>query len=147
MPEMLSKNKNQSLHLFRQFLIFLIVFLVGLNGAFANVENQEVYYNVIEQGVASFRKADYTKSIEYFKTALSLNPDDVSVKNNLAAAYISRGTVNFNNKTNLLSATNDYRTALFYLKYSNKGKSSEVIKKNIKISPLTFPGFQHYRGW
>lgn len=65
---------------------------------------------------------------------LIANPTDTNARINLAAAYISRGANLFNKKINLANAANDYRAAIFYLKYDENIPPETDAKENLSIA-------------
>jgi len=59
----------------------------------------------------------YSGAITEFKSALRINYKDNSARIGLINAYLSRGAYFANTDKNYAKAANDYRSALFYLKY------------------------------
>jgi len=68
------------------------------------------------------------------ESSLNQNPADSTSRNNLAAAYIDRGNYYFDNSINLSNAANDYRKAIYYLKYDETASPEGSIVDNINIS-------------
>jgi len=59
----------------------------------------------------------YSGAISEFKSALRINYMDTSARIGLVNAYLARGASYANNDKDWENAANDYRNALFYLKY------------------------------
>ncbi|MEG2454512.1 MAG: hypothetical protein RSB20_06560, partial [Clostridia bacterium] len=59
----------------------------------------------------------YSSAISEFKRALRINYLDNSARIGLANSYLARGTYFANKESNYEKAADDYRSALFYLKY------------------------------
>lgn len=72
------------------------------------------HYNLAQQYLMQYQ---YSSAIIEFKKALRINYMDNSARVGLINSYLARGTYFANNDKNFLSAANDYRAALFYLKY------------------------------
>ena len=72
------------------------------------------YYNAGQQDLSQYQ---YSSAIDEFKKALRINYLDNSARIGLINSYLARGTYTANNDKNWESAANDYRAALFYLKY------------------------------
>lgn len=72
------------------------------------------YYNAGQQYLSHYQ---YSSAIGEFKKALRINYLDDSARVGLVNSYLARGTYSANNERNWEDAANDYRAALFYLKY------------------------------
>lgn len=72
------------------------------------------HYNSAQQYLSSYQ---YSSAITEFKKALRINYMDDSARIGLVNSYLARGTYSANKDKNWESAANDYRAALFYLKY------------------------------
>lgn len=95
------------------------------------ITNQaDTYY---EKGMAYLRTNQFTNAISELEKALKLKPSAQSIRNNLSVAYNSRATYYLNKQYNLDKAANDYRAALYYLKYYDTSISSKTIGTNLKI--------------
>ncbi|MCQ2957489.1 MAG: tetratricopeptide repeat protein, partial [Candidatus Gastranaerophilales bacterium] len=88
------------------------------------------YYDV---GMSNLQNRKYTEAIDSFKKALSKDPKHTSARNNLAVAYTSRGNYFYNQGINLENAANDYRSAIYYLKYYDKSSNTNTMNENIDI--------------
>jgi len=99
------------------------------NSAYANAN----YYDL---GMDALKQRNYNNAIEYLKQALAKDPSYSSARNNLAVAYTSRGNYYFNQGIDLEKAANDFRLAIYYLKYYDKASNTEVINENIDIALL-----------
>lgn len=123
---------------------FSICTIITLSLISLNIQAQaydaEMYYNLTQKGVYEFKNNNFTKAIEDFETAIKINPDDLSVRNNLAASYIAKGYEIFTNKSDLTEAANNHRVALYYLKYDNREQTSEIIQKSIEIAERNLDG-------
>ena len=65
-------------------------------------------------------QSQYSSSIDEFKKALRINPLDNSARIGIVNAYLARGTYYANKAGNYPDACNDFRSALFYIKYYPK---------------------------
>lgn len=72
------------------------------------------HYNAAQQYMSQYQ---YSSAIIEFKKALRINYLDDSARIGLVNSYLARGTYSANKDKNWESAANDYRAALFYLKY------------------------------
>ena len=64
-----------------------------------------------------FFNARYSSAIDEFKKALMINFMDNSARIGLVNSYIARGTYSANTEHNYRAAADDFRCAIFYLKY------------------------------
>ncbi len=95
----------------KKFLSAIFCFLLTCNIAKADFSD---YYNAGQQDLSQYQ---YSSAISEFKKALRINYLDNSARVGLVNAYLARGTYSANKDKNWDSAANDYRAALFYLKY------------------------------
>lgn len=72
------------------------------------------HYNAAQQYLSQYQ---YSSAITEFKKALRINYLDNSARIGLINSYLARGTYLANKDKNWEDAANDYRAALFYLKY------------------------------
>lgn len=72
------------------------------------------HYNAAQQYLSQYQ---YSSAITEFKKALRINYLDNSARIGLINSYLARGTYFANKDRNWEAAANDYRAALFYLKY------------------------------
>jgi tetratricopeptide (TPR) repeat protein len=72
------------------------------------------HYNMGQEYLSQFQ---YSSAISEFKKALRINYMDDSARVGLINSYLARGTYFANKDRNWDAAANDYRAALFYLKY------------------------------
>ena len=72
------------------------------------------HYNLAQQYLSQYQ---YSSAIIEFKKALRINYLDDSARIGLVNSYLARGTYFANKDKNWENAANDYRAALFYLKY------------------------------
>lgn len=93
--------------------IFLVItcFLLTFNAVKADFAE---HYNAGQQYLSQFQ---YSSAIDEFKKALKINYMDDSARVGLINSYLARGTYSANKEKNWENASNDYRAALFYLKY------------------------------
>lgn len=90
-----------------------IIFCMFLTCSVASASFEE-HYNLAQQYLTQFQ---YSSAITEFKKALRINYLDSSARIGLVNAYLARGTYAANKDRNWELACNDYRSALFYLKY------------------------------
>ncbi len=72
------------------------------------------HYNLAQQYLSQYQ---YSSAIIEFKKAMRINYLDDSARIGLVNSYLARGTYFANKDKNWENAANDYRAALFYLKY------------------------------
>lgn len=86
------------------------------------------HYDLAQQYLSQYQ---YSSAIGEFKKALRINYLDNSARIGLVNAYLARGTYFANNDKNWEAAANDFRAALFYLRYyatpQNVQNSSQAI--------------------
>ncbi len=93
------------------------------------------YYN---NGVTLYKSQNYTSSITEFRKVLRALPYDETVKKALISAYLARAQEFANKYGNFKKASNDIKSALFYLEYWTEGNSVEnaniinSAKENLK---------------
>jgi len=93
-------------------LIKLSVIMILLNGAaFADFREH------FDLGQTYFSQYQYSGAITEFKSALRINYLDTSARIGLINSYLSRGAEYANKDKNYAKAADDYRSALFYMKY------------------------------
>lgn len=90
-----------------------LIFCLSITSTIAQADFAE-YYNAGQQYLSQFQ---YSSAITEFKKALRINYLDNSARVGLVNAYLARGTYLANKDRNWEGAANDYRAALFYLKY------------------------------
>ena len=111
--------------------LFVIVPAIPAYSAAKPIVSQQDFVDI---GLDYLHKRDYSNAIDYLKRALKGNPKETSIRNNLAVAYNSRGTYYYNNNIDLEKAANDYRSAIYYLKYFGNYPNSTTINENIKLA-------------
>ena len=94
-------------------ITFSIVFCLLISCPAAKADFAE-HYDMAQQYLAQYQ---YSSAIVEFRKALRINYLDDSARIGLTNAYLARGTYFANKDKNWESAANDYRAALFYLKY------------------------------
>lgn len=98
---------------------------------YSNTANK--YYN---RGSDYLNSNNYPAAITQLEQALKLEPGNASIRNKLAGAYINNGANNYDKRTNLASAANDFRKAIFYLKYDENIFTNEILNQNLKIANI-----------
>ncbi|MDD3151054.1 MAG: tetratricopeptide repeat protein, partial [Candidatus Gastranaerophilales bacterium] len=114
-------------------IIAILLFAGSLKqNSFAEVtfDKSAQYYN---EGVEYYSSNQFTKAIESFELALQTKPGDKNAKNNLAASYISRGVYYLNSEKNSELAANDFRNAIYCMKY-DINSSEEDFLENLQIA-------------
>ena len=81
---------------------------------FALANDFQTFYN---NGQNLYNTSQYTGAIVEFKKALRINFKDNSARIGLVNSYLARGTYYANSQNDYDRAANDFRSALFYLKY------------------------------
>ena len=117
----------------KKIIILSVAFFVFVQVVFAN--DFKTYY---DNGQNFLNSSQYSSAISEFKKALRINYLDNSARIGLINSYLARGTYYANNENNYENAANDFRSALFYLKYySEDGDlSSSVSAIDTTISNL-----------
>lgn len=93
-------------------LIYLVLVLLLFN-----VPAQASFTTCYNQGQQYLAQYQYSSAIIEFRKALRINYMDVSARIGLINSYLARGTHYANNEKNWDAAANDFRAALFYLRY------------------------------
>lgn len=93
-------------------IFILLLMLCFTNAVFA--DDFKTYY---DNGQNFLNSSQYTNAIGEFKKALRINYLDNSARIGLVNAYLARATYYANNENDYDRASNDFRSALFYLKY------------------------------
>ncbi|MDD3014118.1 MAG: tetratricopeptide repeat protein [Candidatus Gastranaerophilales bacterium] len=78
--------------------------------------------------------ASINGKIDTYTSLLSQNSADQNSRNSLAVAYIDRGNYYFDNAISLANAANDYRKAIYYLKYDEITSPQSILNENINIA-------------
>ena len=109
-----------------------ISFIIGFTGLAAHADFKE-HYDLGQSYAAQYQ---YPSAIEEFKSALRINYMDNSARIGLINAYLALGTDRANKDKDWLKAADDFRSALFYLKYypgqSTASNSAGVITQTEK---------------
>ncbi len=95
----------------KKFVCLISCLLIACSAAKADFAE---HYNLAQQYLSQYQ---YSSAIAEFKKALRINYMDNSARISLINAYMARGTYSANKDKNYEAAANDYRAALFYLKY------------------------------
>lgn len=103
----------------KKILIILTLLLISKSAYCADMDAESAlrfneYYN---NGVTLFKAGKYSTAILEFKKVLRVKPYDVTVKNALVSSYLARGDFYANKSSEPKKAINDFKSALFYLKY------------------------------
>lgn len=85
-----------------------------------------------QRGLDYCKSGEYTKAVTDLTQAIKLNPEDTSSRINIAIAYISRG--NQFSKIDLTRSANDYRRAVFYLKYDENLPQDQLSPDNLSAA-------------
>src|SRR5574344_1258282 len=76
----------------------------------------------------------YSSAILEFKKALRINYLDNSARIGLVNSYLARGTYFANTEKNWNSAANDFRAALFYLRYYPSAQDAQNSMQSISTA-------------
>lgn len=93
--------------------LLAVIFCLFLTSTIAKADFAE-HYNAAQQYLSQYQ---YSSAIDEFKKALRINYLDNSARIGLVNSYLARGTYLANKDRNWEGAANDYRAALFYLRY------------------------------
>lgn len=99
--------------------IVLSILCIGLFSLAARADFAQ-YYNSGQEYLSQYQ---YSSAISEFKKALRINYLDNSARIGLVNAYLARGTYLANTEKDWDGASNDFRAALFYLKYYASDKN------------------------
>lgn len=103
----------------KKFLSIIFCLLVVCLSAKADFAE---HYNAAQQYLSQYQ---YSSAINEFKKALRINYLDNSARVGLINSYLARGTFFANKDKNWADAANDFRAALFYLKYYPDGQEAQ----------------------
>ena len=99
----------------KKFLLSCLICAgLGLNIGMPSYAGFQEHYTLAQQ---YFFNARYSSAIDEFKKALMINFTDNSARIGLINSYIARGSYIANYEHNYRSAADDFRSAIFYLKY------------------------------
>ena len=96
----------------KKISVLFICIVCSFEIALAN--DFKTYY---DNGQNYLNSSQYSSAIAEFKKALRINYLDNSARIGLINSYLARGTYYANNENNYEKSANDFRAALFYLKY------------------------------
>lgn len=112
-------------------LLIVCVLMLSCAG-FAMADDFQTFYN---NGQNLYNTSQYSGAIVEFKKALRINYKDNSARIGLVNSYLARGTYYANSQNDYDRAANDFRSALFYLKYYPDEK--EVNDSVVAIATTT----------
>ncbi len=107
--------------------IIVSVFILLLFGNFTKADFAQ-HYNMAQDYLSQYQ---YSSAITEFKKALRINYMDNSARIGLVNSYLARGTYFANTEKNWTSAANDFRAALFYLRYYPSAKDAQNSMQSI----------------
>ena len=96
-----------------KFIIFLFC-IIGFNLIISVYAGYQEHYTLAQQ---HFFNARYSSAIDEFRKALLVNPYDNSARIGLINSYVARGSYKANYDHNYREAADDFKSAIFYLKY------------------------------
>ncbi len=99
-----------------------------------NIEDKDqgnIYYN---EGLDFLKSDQYTSAIDSLEKALNISPKTDNTRVNLAVAYINRGTYFYNHQKDFSRAANDYRNAIYLLKYDQIIPNIPEASENLNIA-------------
>lgn len=99
--------------------IFILLLSLFFFTGIVYADNFKTYY---DNGQNYLNSSQYSSAIAEFKKALRINYLDNSARIGLINAYLARGTYYANSENNYDKSANDFRAALFYLKYYPEDK-------------------------
>lgn len=92
----------------------ILAMSIGVGIQFPSYAGFQEHYTLGQQ---YFFNSRYSSAIDEFKKALMINFLDNSARIGLVNSYLARGTYLANYENNFKAAADDFRSALFYLKY------------------------------
>lgn len=113
----------------KKLLLLIFMFAVTMNSVFA--DDFKTFY---DNGQAFLNSSQYSSAISEFKKALRINYLDDSARIGIVNSYLARGTYYANNENNYDRAANDFRAALFYLKYYPEAKDVAISQNAIQTT-------------
>lgn len=108
----------------------LVVCLFVMNLSYSKADFAE-HYNLAQDYLSQFQ---YSSAITEFKKALRINYMDNSARIGLVNSYLARGTYFANTEKNWSSAANDFRAALFYLRYYPSAQDAQNSMQSISTA-------------
>ncbi len=110
-----------------------------VNKKYFNNQNQNNYVQArnsreFNKALKYYENSDYTKAIDLFEKLLRTNKTNISARVNLGASLITRGTYYHNKKSDYTKAANDYRRAIYYLKYDEGIQNKPQVRDNLRIA-------------
>jgi len=103
----------------KKFIILILFLTLSTQSSFAGF--REHY----EAGQSYFLNEQYSSAIQEFKRALRINYLDNSARIGIINSYLARGTYYANALQSWDKSANDFRSALFYLKYYPDNNSAQ----------------------
>lgn len=94
--------------------IFLILFVIGLSTIMPAYADFNEHFNLGQNYIA---QQQYSSAIMEFQKALKIDPYNDFARIELINSYLASGTDLANNKYEYQAAADDYKSAIFYLKY------------------------------
>lgn len=111
----------------KKLILLCTIVLLSFNCVFAN--DFKTYY---DNGQNFLNSSQYTSAIAEFKKALRINFMDNSARIGLINAYLARGAFFANSNNDYEKAANDFRAALFYLKFYPEDKDISISASAIQ---------------
>lgn len=115
MPKIFACYKIYIMKIHKLVTTLFIIGVFGINCL--NSSCHAGYYEHYTKGQQLYYNAQYSSAIDEFKQALSQRQNDNSSRIGLINSYLARGTYLANYESNYKEASNDFRSALYYLKY------------------------------
>lgn len=109
----------------KKFLSIIVCLLFTCSIARADFAE---HYNLAQQYLSQYQ---YSSAIIEFKKALRINYLDDSARVGLVNSYLARGTYFANKDKNWENAANDFRAALFYMKYYTSAQEMQNSAQSI----------------
>jgi len=123
--------------IYTAFVLMLLLTQAGYTENAAELkERYNIYYN---NGTSFLKEKQFDEAVKELKKVIRFAPYDNNVKNALYTAYISRAQDYLNVKKQPKNAINDYKSALFYMKYWSDD-NSDVDKTKLSSIENTLAG-------
>lgn len=94
-------------------------------------DEADVYY---KNGTDYLNSHKYSQAIDAFIKVLKIQPTNNNARISLSVAYINRGTYFYNELKDTKQAANDYRNAIYFLKYDDGISNTDLCKENLDIA-------------
>ena len=118
-------------------LIIFLILILSFGAIMPTYADFNEHFNLGQNYLAQYK---YSGAISEFQKALKTNPYDNSARIGLINSYLARGTDLANNRHKYKIAAEDFKSAMFYLKYyvnddivEKSSSSIDAVEKNLNL--------------